>query len=147
VSLTDEIYKDIILDHYKSPRNRGQLDGPDAAAQGNNPLCGDEIEVAIKLDGDVVEDVSFSGKGCSISQASASLMTEAIKGRSTRDVAAVMAAFKNMMLGDGTIDEDLLGDIEALHGVKKFPVRVKCATLAWNTLQDALEIYKKRRTA
>jgi nitrogen fixation protein NifU and related proteins len=146
VSFTDELYREVILDHYKSPRNRGHLDQPDAAAQGNNPLCGDEIEVSVSLQGDTIADITFEGKGCSISQASASMLTEAVKGHSLQDVHAVVAAFKNMMMGDGTVDEDLLGDLEALQGVKKFPVRVKCATLAWNTLQEALDMYKNRRT-
>ncbi|HUE76256.1 MAG TPA: SUF system NifU family Fe-S cluster assembly protein [Chloroflexota bacterium] len=146
MSITDELYREVILDHYKSPRNRGQLEQPDAAAQGNNPLCGDEIEVSLSLSGDTVTDITFQGTGCSISQASASMLTEAIKGHSLQDVHAVVAAFKNMMMGDGTVDEDLLGDLEALQGVKKFPVRVKCATLAWNTLQEALDMYKNRRT-
>lgn len=146
VSLTDELYREIILDHYKSPRNRGRLESPSAAAQGNNPLCGDEVEVALTLDGGRVREVTFAGQGCSISQASASMMTDAIKGRDLAHAERVIAAFKTMMTGDGTIDEDLLGDLEALHGVKKFPVRVKCATLAWNTLQEAMEIYRKRRT-
>jgi nitrogen fixation protein NifU and related proteins len=146
VSFTDELYREVILDHYKSPRNRGHLEQPDAAAQGNNPLCGDEIEMSLSLRGDTIADITFDGKGCSISQASASMLTEAVKGQSLHDVHAVVAAFKNMMMGDGTVDEDLLGDLEALQGVKKFPVRVKCATLAWNTLQEALDMYKNRRT-
>ena len=144
MSLTDELYKETILDHYRSPRNRVRLRSPATAAHGYNPVCGDEIEIALQLDGETVTDVGFAGKGCSISQASASMMTEAIKGQSLADVGSIVTAFKQMMLGSGPIDEEKLGDLEALQGVRKLPVRVKCATLAWNTLQEAIESYQKR---
>jgi nitrogen fixation NifU-like protein len=137
----EDLYREIILDHYRSPRNRGQLEPPAVSAEGHNPLCGDEITVWLDVrDGTVVE-VRFSGSGCSISQSSASMMTSAVKGRSLDEVRAIVARFKQMMTveegAEGAPDMPL-GDLEALKGVVKFPVRIKCATLAWNTLVDAL---------
>jgi nitrogen fixation NifU-like protein len=138
----EDLYREIILDHYRTPRNRGELPPPAHKAEGHNPLCGDEITVYVQVDGDVVSDVKVSGQGCSISQSSASMMSQAIKGRSLDEVRALVHRFKVMM----SIEEDTddapsvkLGDLEALQGVVKFPVRIKCATLAWNTLVEALE--------
>jgi nitrogen fixation NifU-like protein len=142
----EDLYREIILVHYRTPRNRGELPPPAAHAVGHNPLCGDEIDVYLQVDGDTVTDVKVSGQGCSISQSSASMMSQAVKGRSIAEVRALVRRFKGMMSieeeapeGD-TIDEaDIkLGDLEALQGVVKFPVRIKCATLAWNTLIEAL---------
>jgi len=145
----EDLYREIILDHYRTPRNRGELPTPPAVvAQGHNPLCGDEITVYLQLDDDVVSDVKVDGQGCSISQSSASMMSQAIKGRTVADVRALVRRFKGMMsieeAGDGDGDGDspadvALGDLEALQGVVKFPVRIKCATLAWNTLLEALD--------
>ncbi len=143
----EDLYREIILDHYRAPRNRGELPTPPArVAQGHNPLCGDEITVYLQLDGDVVDDVKVGGQGCSISQSSASMMSQAIKGRSVGEVRALVRRFKGMMSiedadpnGDGDGEAVALGDLEALQGVVKFPVRIKCATLAWNTLLDALD--------
>jgi nitrogen fixation NifU-like protein len=143
----EDLYREIILDHYRTPRNRGELPTPPAVvAQGHNPLCGDEITVYLQLDGDVVSDVKVDGQGCSISQSSASMMSQAIKGRTVPDVRALVRRFKGMMSieeagdGDGDGSADVaLGDLEALQGVVKFPVRIKCATLAWNTLLAALD--------
>ena len=146
----EDLYREIILDHYRTPRNRGELPTPPAVvAQGHNPLCGDEITVYLQLDGDTVSDVKVGGQGCSISQSSASMMSQAIKGRSVDEVRALVRRFKGMMSiedadgngdGDGAPATDVsLGDLEALQGVVKFPVRIKCATLAWNTLLDALD--------
>jgi nitrogen fixation NifU-like protein len=145
----EDLYREIILDHYRTPRNRGELPTPPAVvAQGHNPLCGDEITVYLQLDDDVVSDVKVGGQGCSISQSSASMMSQAIKGRAVSDVRALVRRFKGMMsideAGDGDGDGDgsadvALGDLEALQGVVKFPVRIKCATLAWNTLLEALD--------
>ncbi len=149
----EDLYREIILDHYRSPRNRGELPAPPAAvAQGHNPLCGDEITVYLLVDDDRVGDVKVGGQGCSISQSSASMMSQAIKGRSVDEVRSLVRRFKGMMSidssagedGDGDGDGDQgpapeLGDLEALQGVVKFPVRIKCATLAWNTLIDALD--------
>ena len=144
----EDLYREIILDHYRSPRNRGELPTPPAVvAQGHNPLCGDEITVFLLVENGRVSDVKVGGQGCSISQSSASMMSQAIKGRSIDEVRALVRRFKGMMSideGDGDDGEvpavqPELGDLEALQGVVKFPVRIKCATLAWNTLTQALE--------
>jgi len=143
----EDLYREIILDHYRSPRNRGELPTPPAVvAQGHNPLCGDEITVYLQVDGDTVSDVKVGGQGCSISQSSASMMSQAIKGHSLDEVRALVKRFKGMMSiedadgdGDEPAAEVSLGDLEALQGVVKFPVRIKCATLAWNTLLEALD--------
>jgi nitrogen fixation protein NifU and related proteins len=147
----EDLYREIILDHYRTPRNRGELPTPPAVvAQGHNPLCGDEITVYLQVDDDIVSDIRVGGQGCSISQSSASMMSQAIKGHTVDEVRGLVRRFKGMMsieeAGDGDGDEqasgsgDLaLGDLEALQGVVKFPVRIKCATLAWNTLLEALD--------
>jgi nitrogen fixation protein NifU and related proteins len=151
----EDLYREIILDHYRTPRNRGELPTPPAVvAQGHNPLCGDEITVYLQVDADVISDIKVGGQGCSISQSSASMMSQAIKGHTVDEVRGLVRRFKGMMSiedaadgdGDGDGDEppavtsDLaLGDLEALQGVVKFPVRIKCATLAWNTLLEALD--------
>lgn len=133
----DDLYREVILDHYKHPRNRGELEPHTARVEGNNPLCGDEIQVDVRLkDGDL-EDIAFQGRGCSISQASASMMTEAIKSKPVDEVQDLIDTFKSMMHGN-EVDLDELGDLEALEGVQKFPVRIKCALLAWTTLEEAL---------
>ena len=156
----EDLYREIILDHYRSPRNRGELASPPALrVEGYNPLCGDEIVVYLMVEGDTVSDLKIGGQGCSISQSSASMMSAAVKGRTVTEARAVIRAFKGMMSiherrldadgepvapgtavpGDGAGDEVKLGDLEALQGVVKFPVRIKCATLAWNTLQQGLD--------
>jgi nitrogen fixation NifU-like protein len=147
----EDLYREIILDHYRTPRNRGELPTPPAVvAQGHNPLCGDEITVYLQVDGEMVSDIKVGGQGCSISQSSASMMSQAIKGHTVDEVRSLVRRFKGMMSiedaadGDGDDDGDgqsplALGDLEALQGVVKFPVRIKCATLAWNTLLDALD--------
>jgi nitrogen fixation protein NifU and related proteins len=138
----DDLYREIILDHYRSPRNRGELAPPASHAVGHNPLCGDEIEVYLEVTDGLVSDVKVGGQGCSISQSSASMMSAAVKGRSVDEVRALVHRFKAMMsieeLDDAAADVKL-GDLEALQGVVKFPVRIKCAVLAWNTLVDALD--------
>ncbi len=145
MSLVDELYKEVILDHYRHPRNRGTLADATLVVQGSNPLCGDEIELGLRLAGDRIEAVAFTGRGCSISQASASMMTEVIKGRTLAEAAAILETFKGVMLRNEPAErlEDL-GDLEALQGVKRFPVRIKCAILAWNTLQEALTLVRER---
>ncbi|HLW46739.1 MAG TPA: SUF system NifU family Fe-S cluster assembly protein [bacterium] len=136
----DELYRDVILDHYSHPRNRGVAHPADATREGANPLCGDEIRVSLRVRDGIVEDVRFEGKGCSISQASASMMTEQIKGKPVAEANRLIAAFKGMMhTPPGTEPMDDLGDLVALSGVRKFPVRVKCATLSWITLEMALD--------
>lgn len=138
----EDLYREIILDHYRTPRNRGELDAPAVSAEGHNPLCGDEIRIFVNVQNGIVTDVRFNGSGCSISQSSASMMTSAIKGKPVEQVKAIVKKFKSMMTVDedeSPVDESLnLGDLEALQGVVKFPVRIKCATLGWNTLLDAL---------
>ena len=148
----EDLYREIILDHYRSPRNRGELPAPPAhKSEGFNPLCGDEIVVYLDVHNGVVDDIKIGGQGCSISQSSASMMSAAVKGKSVPDAHRLVRAFKNMMsIHEHTLDgEDgelvaeepdvKLGDLEALRGVVKFPVRIKCATLAWNTLVQGLE--------
>jgi nitrogen fixation NifU-like protein len=135
----DELYKEVILDHYRTPRNKGRLDPHDVALERNNPLCGDEIELFVKFDGDKVEGIAFEGKGCSISQASASMMTEKVKGLGAKDATELTESIKRMMAGEEEGDPKALGDLVSLKGVVKYPVRIKCALLGWNTLQEALE--------
>ena len=135
----DELYKEVILDHYRAPRNKGKLDPHDVALERNNPLCGDEIELFLKYDGDSLVGIAFDGKGCSISQASASMMTEKVKGLSAKDAARMAESIKSMMAGEEGADESSLGDLVSLKGVTKYPVRIKCALLGWNTLVEALE--------
>ena len=136
----DDLYRELILDHYRHPRNRGALASPTTMVEGYNPLCGDEVEVQMVIDQEgVIEDVAFKGRGCSISQASSSMMTDAVKGRSKREARALVEAFKRMMTDPEQEPAEELGDLEAFQGVAKFPVRVKCATLAWNVLEQGLD--------
>ena len=148
MSSLDDLYKEIILDHYRSPRNQGELDPPAHRCEGFNPLCGDEVIVYVSLIDQKIEDIRIGGQGCSISQASASMMTEIIKGKSISEAEEIIQAFKEMMdiyeselSGEETAELSSnvdLGDLEALQGVVKFPVRIKCATLAWNTLTQSI---------
>lgn len=145
----EDLYREIILDHYRTPRNRGELESPPAIrTDGHNPLCGDELTVYLITDGDgddaIVSDIKISGQGCSISQSSASMMSQAAIGKSVGDVKALIRRFKTLMSievdGEQPGDADVaLGDLEALQGVVKFPVRIKCAVLGWNTLAQALD--------
>jgi len=145
----EDLYKEIILDHYRNPRNRGELETPPAhKAEGSNPLCGDEIIVYVDIDDDgVIADIATGGQGCSISQSSASMMSAAVKGKTIEEARAVTDGFKAMMSihesgleGEKETKPDLsMGDLSALRGVVKFPVRIKCAVLSWNTLLQALE--------
>ncbi|GAC1597878.1 MAG: SUF system NifU family Fe-S cluster assembly protein [Acidimicrobiales bacterium] len=149
----EDLYREIILDHYRNPRNRGELEAPPALREeGFNPLCGDEIVVYLDVSDNVVQDLRIGGQGCSISQSSASMMSAAVKGRTVGEARATIRAFKAMMSIheqhlDGSPEEEAtpvdgdikLGDLEALQGVVKFPVRIKCATLSWNTLAGALD--------
>jgi nitrogen fixation NifU-like protein len=135
----EELYKEVILDHYRAPRNKGRLDPHDVALERNNPLCGDEIELFLKLEGDNLEGIAFEGKGCSISQASASMMTEKVKGLPAKEARAVAESIKRMMAGEEEGDADELGELVSLKGVVKYPVRIKCALLGWNTLLEAMD--------
>ena len=133
----EELYREVILDHYKQPRNRGRLDGEGTtAADLLNPTCGDEIHLSLRLHGDAIADVRFEGRGCSISMASASMLTEACKGRTVAEAMTLFAEVKGMLTGRA--DGSALGDLQALAGVAQFPVRVKCASLGWNALAAAL---------
>ena len=151
----EDLYREIILDHYRAPRNRGELPVPPAhQVEGFNPLCGDEVVLYLDVDNDTVTDLKIAGQGCSISQASTSMMSAAVKGKSVAEARTLIRAFKALMsiheskIGGEAEDVDAspdelagvrLGDLEALQGVVKFPVRIKCATLAWNTLSQGLD--------
>lgn len=133
------MYQELILDHYRRPRNKGTLESPDRSVPMHNPLCGDEIDLHVKLDGDRVTDLKFTGRGCSISQAAASMMTEAVKGKTTAEATALWDRYHAMILGDSTAAADkALGPLRSLSGVSKFPARVRCALLAWNALEEAI---------
>ncbi|TWI60083.1 Fe-S cluster assembly sulfur transfer protein SufU [Halalkalibacter nanhaiisediminis] len=137
----DTLYRQVIMDHYKNPRNNGEFDGDDSVTVNmNNPTCGDRIQLQLKIEDGKVAEAKFSGEGCSISLASASMMTQAVKGLTTEEAVAMSGIFSDMMLGKD-YDEDRfdLGDIEALQGVTKFPARIKCATLAWKAMEKGIE--------
>jgi nitrogen fixation protein NifU and related proteins len=134
----EELYKEVILDHYKSPRNKRNLPGAELSCSKNNPLCGDEITIHAHLAEGRVAGVAFEGRGCSISQASASMLTEAVLGKPLEQAEKLAAEFRSMMEGKLEPDEEEFGDLVALKGVVKYPVRIKCAVLAWDVLQEAL---------
>ncbi|GBD94539.1 nifU-like protein [bacterium BMS3Abin05] len=141
----EELYQEIILDHYRHPRNKGKIEDPDIHEHATNPLCGDEIDISAKVENGVIKEVKFSGQGCSISQSSASLLTEALKGKTLEEAETFIAAFREMLAGH-ELPEDTgidFGELEALRGVTKFPARLKCATLAWNTAQEAIKAFEK----
>jgi len=142
----DDLYGEIVLNHYHKPRNRGSLKNPSVRAEMANVFCGDEVKLEVAIQDDHVTAVRFQGRGCSISQASASMMTEAITGLSLQAVEGVLESFKGMMNGSAQVDAKRMGDLEALQGVRRFPARVKCATLAWIALETALERYRKTKT-
>jgi len=137
------LYQEVLLDHYRRPRNRGQLPQYDACIEKKNPLCGDEITLQVEFDGDRVSDVKFTGQGCAISQASASMMTQVLKGKSRVEIEGVARRFTEMIHGDDAAARDAaLGDLRALAGVSRLPVRLKCAMLAWGALAEALAAQK-----
>ena len=139
----DELYRELILDHYKHPRHHEPLDHADVVAEGYNPVCGDEIEMQLAFDGERLSGIGIKGRGCSISQASSSMMSELVQGKDIVQIRHLSDEFKQMMMEpDAAVPEDL-GDLEALQGVAKFAVRVKCATLAWHTLADGIEQHEK----
>ena len=135
----DDIYKEVILDHYKNPRNKRELPGAELQCHANNPLCGDEITVFAHVEDGAVAEVTFQGAGCSISQSSASMMTEAVTGSGLDEARAMAGRFRGMMAGEVEPDEDAFGDLVVLKGVVQYPIRIKCAVLAWDVLQDALD--------
>lgn len=136
----DTLYRQVIMDHYKNPRNRGELDDDgNVTINMNNPTCGDRIQLQLKVENGIVEDVKFDGEGCSISMSSASMMSQAIKGLEIEKALKLADIFYKMMIGEEYDDSDLdLGDIEALAGVAKFPARIKCATLCWKAMEKGL---------
>lgn len=137
----DDLYEAIILDHYRSPRNTAPVESPDIDLEVNNPFCGDEFQIQMKVDDGTVSHVGITGRGCAISQASASLLAELVEGKSSAEVRESVDAFRRLLKGEELSEEerDVLGDIEALSGVRKFPVRIKCALLSWIGLDDALK--------
>jgi nitrogen fixation NifU-like protein len=150
MSNLEDLYREVILDHYRSPRNRGELSTPPAIrVEGFNPLCGDEVVVYLMIDDDTLTDIKLTGHGCSISQSSSSLMSAAVKGKPLNQVRDIITKFKQLMTVHESslettsepevLDARALGELAALQGVVKFPVRIKCATLAWNTLSQALD--------
>ncbi|TDM12559.1 Fe-S cluster assembly sulfur transfer protein SufU [Macrococcus lamae] len=131
----DQLYRSVIMDHYKNPRNKGIIEDGTMTIDMNNPTCGDRIRLTLNMEGDTIQDAKFEGEGCSISMSSASMMTQAIKGHTIEEAMHMSKEFSQMMLGeDYEISEDM-GDIESLSGVAKFPARIKCATLAWKALE------------
>lgn len=134
-----ELYQNVILEHNRSPRNYRAMEDADRRAEGNNPLCGDALTVWLKLDGDVISDVSFQGMGCAISRASASLMTAAVKGKSRREAEVMFARFHRLVTGQSEpADAETLGKLAVFSGVSAYPIRVKCASLPWHALKAAL---------
>ncbi|WP_366247484.1 Fe-S cluster assembly sulfur transfer protein SufU [Terribacillus aidingensis] len=136
----DTLYRQVIMDHYKHPRNRGKLEEDALVVDMNNPTCGDRIQLQIQVEDGKVKDAKFEGEGCSISMSSASMMTQAIKGKSVEDALRMSQLFSDMMLGKEIDPGNLeMGDVEALQGVAKFPARIKCATLAWKAMEQGVE--------
>ncbi len=133
----DDFYREIILDHYRKPRNRGELPGATQRVEGLNPVCGDEIHIDLAIRAGTIDDLSFWGQGCSISQSSASMLTERLKGRTVEEAERVLGMVRSMLV-DGALPHSELDDLQALEGVAKLPVRVKCALLSWNVLQEGL---------
>ncbi|MCW1927603.1 Fe-S cluster assembly sulfur transfer protein SufU [Bhargavaea beijingensis] len=134
----DQLYRRVIMDHYKNPRNKGELSDGGLTIDMNNPTCGDRIHLTMQVEDGIVKDAKFDGEGCSISMASASMMTQAIKGKSVGDAVKMSKSFSDMMLGKDLDDSLDLGDIEALSGVSQFPARIKCATLAWKAMEKGV---------
>ncbi len=133
-----ELYQQVIMDHNRSPRNFHRVEGANHSADGQNPLCGDVITLDLRVDGDQVVDAGFVGNGCAISKASASMLTESVKGRTVDEARALYENFHRLVTRDGPADEDVLGKLRVFAGVGEFPARVKCAALAWRTLEAAL---------
>jgi nitrogen fixation NifU-like protein len=142
--MLESIFRELILDHYRKPRNKGAMEAPTVTVAMRNPLCGDEIELQLRIEDDRLADVKFHGQGCSISQASVSMMTEKLKGAALADATALERRFLDLMHGDESAANDrALGDLRALQGVSKLPVRIKCALLGWNALDEAIKAHRK----
>jgi nitrogen fixation NifU-like protein len=145
---TEDLSREIILDHYQNPRNHGRLDEPTVANRGHNPLCGDEIELSLLIaDDDRISEIAFSGRGCSISQASASMMTESVKGQKLDDARSAVQRFTQDMANRQPAPAQLDDELQALQGVKRYPARVKCALLPWTTLRESIDLYEHREPA
>jgi nitrogen fixation NifU-like protein len=141
----NDLYRDIIMDHYKYPRGRKRIDKADVKNEGKNPVCGDEIELSLKVDNGSISDLGVECAGCAISVASGSMLADSLKGKSLAEVRKIAQIVKEVLKGDKPEEEIDLGDLEALEGVKNFPVRVKCALLAWTTLIDGLESWESKK--
>ncbi|MFD1863390.1 Fe-S cluster assembly sulfur transfer protein SufU [Planococcus sp. FY231025] len=139
----DQLYRRVIMDHYKTPRNKGTLDSNSVNIEMNNPTCGDRIQLTLQVEDGIVKDAKFDGEGCSISMASASMMTQAVKGKDVDTALELSHIFSDMMLGKDYDDSIDLGDIEALQGVSQFPARIKCATLAWKAMEKGVQSEEK----
>ncbi|AUD13499.1 MULTISPECIES: Fe-S cluster assembly sulfur transfer protein SufU [unclassified Planococcus (in: firmicutes)] len=139
----DQLYRQVIMDHYKTPRNKGALEQDSVNIEMNNPTCGDRIQLTLQVEEGIVKDAKFDGEGCSISMASASMMTQAVKGKDVDTALKLSGIFSDMMLGKEYDDSVDLGDIEALQGVSKFPARIKCATLAWKAMEKGVHDEEK----
>ncbi|TMN21274.1 Fe-S cluster assembly sulfur transfer protein SufU [Lentibacillus cibarius] len=136
----DTLYRQVIMDHYKNPRNKGTIDGNALTVDMNNPTCGDRIQLQLQVEDGIVQDAKFTGEGCSISMSSASMMTQAIQGKKLDDALKMSKAFSEMMLGEDVDTEELdMGDVESLQGVSQFPARIKCATLAWKAMEKGVQ--------
>jgi len=146
MSELSDLYQEVILDHNKKPRNFRKLEDANRCAEGFNPLCGDQIQLYLKLDGGVIRDIGFQGSGCAISRASASLMTSALKGKSAQEASELYARFHRLVTSGAETDAEALGKLAVFSGVREFPARVKCASLAWHTLHAALEGKQKKAT-
>jgi nitrogen fixation protein NifU and related proteins len=143
----DDLYRDIIMDHYRFPRGRKVLEAPDIKNEGQNPVCGDQIEVSLKVNGETVEEIAVDCAGCAISVASGSMLADIIKGKTISEIKIIAGAIKALLKGEEPPKEIELGDLEALAGVQKFPVRIKCALLSWTTLVDAIEALERGKVA
>ena len=145
----DELYEEIILDHYRNPRNNEELDNPDTEIEANNPFCGDEVKIQLRFRDGRVNGVGVTGRGCAISKSSASLLSELAEGRTQGELSRTTNLVRRMMRDESLTEDELddLGDLEALRGVRKYPVRIKCALLSWAALQDALESYARKLAA
>ncbi|MCS6873073.1 MAG: SUF system NifU family Fe-S cluster assembly protein [Pyrinomonadaceae bacterium] len=148
MSELNELYQQVILDHNKNPRNFREIENADRTAEGNNPLCGDQLKLYLRLNGEIIEDISFIGSGCAISKASASMMTQAVKGKSIKEAEKLFEEFHKMVTGkmDVEVEENHLGKLKVFAGVLEFPARVKCASLSWHTLRAALNNEKTAST-
>ena len=146
---TEDLSREIILDHYQNPRNHGRLEQPTVANRGHNPLCGDEIELSLAIDEGqgLLGDIRFAGRGCSISQASASMMTDIVKGQTLAEVDAAVQRFTQTMANREPPPHELADELDALQGVKRYPARVKCALLPWTTLRETVDLYRHRESS